>query len=215
MLSFTGLPPLVSTDALAARLGRELTDPEQIRADALLRDASVQARRYCRKPFMVQTDDVIDVRVHDSELKLPGRPISAVTSVTAKGSPGLGLPDIPVPWFVFDQIDVIRLDPGAHGIINLPEAWWDYSDLYRTFEVVYTHGTPEVPDEVTMVVANACLGVLMAPTQAAGLIGETIGPYSYRMERGGAGLTVAFSQADKEALDDFRDKQGTIYVELR
>jgi hypothetical protein len=207
--------PLATQDDITARLGRALTTSEAARVDALISDASVLVRKYCKKDFQFHTADVIDVRIHDSELKLPGRPIEDVTSVLALGDAGQGLPDVPLPWFVFDHIDVVRVDAGAGAILNLPEAWFEYTDLYRTFRVTYDHGFHEVPDEVVMVVANAALAVLQSPTMAAGLIGETIGPYSYRLERGGGGLGVSLVQADYTILADFRDKQATSFVELR
>jgi hypothetical protein len=209
------LPPLASTDDIVARLGAPLSASQAVRAESLLRDASVQVRRYCKKDFLYHTGDVVNVHMHDSEIKLPGKPIDAVTAVVAKGSSGEGLPDINLPWFVFDQIDSVRIDPGSHSILNLPEAWWEYTDLYRTFQVTYNHGFHDVPDEVVMVVANAALAVLQAPTMASGLIGETIGPYSYRLERGGGGVLVAITQSDKEILRDFRESQATSFVELR
>ena len=209
------LPPLATADDVESRLGRSLNPTEAARVDSLLQDASVQVRRYCKRDFYHYSGDVRTLKIHDSEIKLPGKPVQAVTSVVARGAEGMGLPDITVIWFRFDGIDTIRVDPNSSGIINLPEAWWDYTDLYTTADVTYDHGDLEVPDEVKMVVANAAIGVLTSPTMAAGVIGETIGPYSYRLERGGGGLVVALTQADKDALTDFRPKQSTSFVQLR
>jgi hypothetical protein len=209
------LPPLADADEIERRLGRSLSPVEAARIDALLQDASVQVRRYCKRDFFYYAADVRTLKVHDSEITLPGKPVHSVASVIAKGSEGMGLPDVNVQWFRFDGIDKLRLDSGANGIINLPEIWWEFTDLYTTADVTYAHGPTEVPDEVVMVTANAAIGVLTAPTMAAGLIGETIGPYSYRLERGGGGLAVALSQADKDSLSDFRPKQSTSFVQLR
>lgn len=207
------LPTLATSDDIASRLGRPLTEPESIRAPLLLADASAQIRRYCRRDFLLHVNEAVTLHGTDSIIKLPQYPVQSVGSVTAIGG-GMGLPDVPIPWFTFDGIQTIRIDPG-HGIINLPEIWWT-SDLYPgTFKVVYSYGYPEVPDDVVMVCANAALNVLMAPTMAAGVIGETVGPYSYRMERSGGGIAVALTQADLAALTDYRLKQGTIMTTLR
>ena len=207
------LPPLATADDIAARLGRDLTDAENLRVAALLGDASAQIRRYCRRDFLLHVDEPAVLFGHDSLILLPQYPVQSVTSVTAIGG-GMGLPNVPIPWYTFDGIRTIRIDPG-HGIINLPEIWWT-SDLYPgTFEVVYSFGYEAVPDDVVMVCANAALSVLAAPTLAAGVIGETIGPYSYRLERSGGGVAVALTQGDLAALKDYRVTSGTIMTSLR
>jgi hypothetical protein len=207
------LPPLATVDDVASRLGRDVSEMEAIRLTPLLADASAQIRRYCRRDFLLHTNETQILYGHDSEIYLPGRPALSVSAVVAIGG-GMGLPDVPVPWFTFDGIDRVRIDPG-HGIINLPEVWWD-DDMYPgTFNVTYTFGYPEVPDDANMVCANAALSVLTAPTAAAGVIGETIGPYSYRLERGGGGVSVALSAADLAVLKDYRRGVHTLQARLR
>jgi hypothetical protein len=208
------LPPLASVDDVASRLGRDVSESEAIRLTPLLADASAQIRRYCRpRDFLYHVNDVLILHGHDSEIHLPCKPVVSVASVVAIGG-GMGLPDVPIPWFTFDGIDTIRVDPG-HGIINLPEVWWA-DDMYPgTFRVTLTHGDVEVPDDVVMVCANAALSVLTAPTAAAGVIGETIGPYSYRLERGGGGVSVALSAADLAVLKDYRRGVHTLQARLR
>ena len=118
-----------------------------------------------------------------------------------------------MPWFAFDGIQTVRISPGQ-GIINLPEAWWD-EEYPGTYKVTYSWGPPEVPADVNMVCANAALSVLTAPTAAAGILGETIGPYSYRLERAGGGVSVALSQADLALLKDYRLGVATLQARLR
>lgn len=208
------LPPLATPDDIAARLGRSLTDSEQVRVTPLLQDASAQVRRYCRRDFMLHTGETQILRGYDSEIHLPDKSTTAVHSVTAIGG-GDGVPDLPITWFTFDGIDKIRFDPGR-WLINMPEIWWEQDDVYPgTYRVVRDYGYPEVPDEVIAVVAVAVIGVMTAPTQAAGLIGETVGPYSYRLERAGGGAGIALSQADLASLSDFRPSVGTVQTRLR
>lgn len=206
------LPPLATEDDVASRLGRDLSEQEAIRLAPLLADASAQIRRYTRRDFLMHTNETQTLYGHDSEIYLPGRPVQSVSTVVAVGG-GMGLPDVPIPWFDFDGVQTIRLAPGT-GIINLPEAWG--SDEYPgTYNVTYTFGYAEVPDDVVMVAANAALAVLTAPTTAAGVIGESIGPYSYRMERSGGGVSVALSQADFAQLKDYRGGVRTLQARLR
>ena len=116
--------------------------------------------------------------------------------------------------WVFDGVDEISIaESTASGVINLPEAWYDFGAFPGTFTVTYTHGYSAIPDDVVMVAANAVISVLQAPTIAAGVIGETIGPYSYRMERSGGGLAVALTQADLNALRDYRDSYSSLKLE--
>jgi hypothetical protein len=207
------LPPLATPDDISARLGRPLTDAEATRAVPLLGDASAQIRRYCRRDFLLHVSEEVVLYGRDSLILLPQYPVQSVESVTAIGG-GMGLPDVPIPWYSFDSIRTIRIDPG-HGIINLPEVWWSSSLYPGTFRIVYSYGYETVPDDVNMVCANAALSVLTAPTMAAGVIGETIGPYSYRLERGGGGVAVALTSADLAALKDYRITETTIMTQLR
>lgn len=208
------LPPLATADDIAARLGRSLTDTEMIRVVPLLQDVSAQIRRYTRRDFLLHAGETTTLRGYDSEIQLPDKTTTAVNSVVMIGG-GMGLPDLPITWFIFDGIDRIRYDPGR-WLINMPEVYWDYDDVYPlTFRVNRDYGYPEVPDDVVAVGATAVIGVLTSPTQAAGLIGETIGPYSYRLERGGGGAGVALTQADLASLQDYRTTVGTVRTRLR
>jgi hypothetical protein len=126
------------------------------------------------------------------------------------------IPDIPVIWYVFDEIDKITIpDANSSGIMNLPEAWYSFGSFSGTYLVTYSHGYHPVrpyPQEVVTVCANSVISVLQAPSQASGVVGETIGAYSYRVVRSGGGIKVALLEDDLEALDDFRDKHSTINI---
>ena len=207
------LPPLATVDDLTARLGRPLSAVESSRVDALLRDSSALIRRYCRRDFLYHEGDVRSLRADGADIKLPGKPVYAVNSVTAvSGNPTI--PDVPVIWFLFDNIDKVTIvDAAASGIINLPEAWFFGAGAFPgTFSVNYDHGFRDVPDEVVSVCANSVISVLTAPTMASGVIGETVGAYSYRLVRSGGGIQVALNQDAEAALNDYRDRYGTIPV---
>jgi hypothetical protein len=206
------LPPLASEDDVAARVGRDLTGTEAVRLTPLLADASAQIRRYCRRDFLTHINETQVLYGHDSEIYLPGKPATGVSAIVAYG--GGILPDFPVPWWVWDGLQKITIAPG-YGIINLPEAWMTDDAYPGTYEVTYSWGDTCVPDDVVMVCANAALSVLTAPTAAAGVIGETIGAYSYRLERGGGGVSVALSAADLLLLKDYRLGVATLQARLR
>ena len=169
------LPPLASVDDVASRLGRDVTEQEAIRLEPLLADASAQVRRYCRRDFMLHADETQVLTGHDSEIFLPGYPVQSVSSVVAVGG-APGLPDVAIPWFMFDGVRTVRIGSFS-SVINLPEVWLLDADAYPgTYRVTYTWGDAEVPDLVTMVVSNAALAVVTAPTTAAGVVSESIGP---------------------------------------
>jgi hypothetical protein len=211
--------PLLSPDDVAVRLGRALSDAETLKCGALINDVTSQIVRYCRRDFQMHVNETQVLYGVDSEIELEkpvvwsGDPRTAVNSVIAIGG-GMGLPDVPITWFTFDGINRIKYAQGR-GIINLPEVWFE-TDMYPgTFMVNYSWGYPQVPDEVVAVGAGAVQAVLTTPTVAAGLIGETIGPYSYRLERTGGGLTVALKQSDLDSLKDFRNTVETAEMRLR
>lgn len=207
------LAPLATQADVESRLGRGLTTVEQARVGTLLGDATAAIVRYCHRDFQLHVAEDTLLRGRDSIIELPDETTTAVHSVTAIGG-GMGLPDVPIVWFNFDGIKTIRVDPG-NGIINLPAVWWE-SDMYpQTFRVNRDYGDAVVPDDVVMVCANAALRVLTAPTTAAGVIGESIGPYSYRLERSGGGLQVALTESDLGSLSDYRDTENTIMMDLR
>ena len=207
------LPPLATSADVTARLGRALNPLENARIDALLADGSAFIRRYCRKDFLSHPGDIIDIRAGGGEITIPYRPVQAINSVTwLSGYPGI--PNIGVSWYTFDGIDKITIpDPMGSGIINLPEAWYDVGWYSETFRVNVDHGFPEVPDEVISVLATATIAMLTMPSQAGGVIGETVGSYSYRLQRTGGGISAALKDADLTALDDYKaGKTGTIQM---
>jgi hypothetical protein len=196
-----------------ARLGRTLLAPEAARIEALLDDGSAHIRRYCRRSFTELKDDTLELRADNGVIKLPGRPISSVKSVTAIGI-APGVPDIGIFWFVFDGIDEIAVpEPIQSGIINLPAIWYDLDWFSTTFRVVFSHGDSATPPEVVAVLCSAVISELVSPTQASGLASETVGAYSYSMRRASGGIKAALTDAGMElSLSDFRTKTGTISV---
>lgn len=206
------LPPLATDSDIIARLGRELNPVEAGRVAALLADGSAHIRRFTRKDFVFVSNDVKTLRAQRGFITLPGRPVTGVSDVLAiSGLPGV--PDIDVSWYQFDGIDKVTIpDPAVSGIINLPEAWYELGWFTDTYQITYSHGYETVPDDVISVLSTAVISVLTAPTMAAGVIGESVGGYSYRMERTGGGVAVALKEADLDSLSDYRDKQGTIQI---
>lgn len=205
------MPALASATDLEVRLGRELTEPETLRVDALLDDASAAVRSYTRQTFDLVEDDEVVLRAQGGVVCLPQRPVVTVTSVAVIGG-SEALPGFTIVDYLFDGVDTIRIGEGA-AVINMPEAWYDDEDGYPgTYRIAYTHGYETVPADVVRVVCGMVLRTLTAPTMAGGVTSETVGPYSYRMDTPGTGLSVALTAADRTELSAYRRTVGQIQV---
>jgi hypothetical protein len=205
--------PLATPADLAAALGRPLTDAEAARAPALLASASARIRRYTGQTFSYVPDDTFVTRADRDQVRLPQRPVTAVTSVFAVGTGGL--PNVPLLGWWWDGLDIVYL--GGLGIqVNLPEWWLDECPDY-SYRVLYSHGYQVIPADVVDVAVGAVLRTLTAPTQAGGVTSETIGSYSYRIDTAGLGVSVTLTKDDKDALADYRGNktQGTVRMSAR
>lgn len=207
---------LADLTALEARLGRPLTGDEAARADALLEDASALVRSFTGQTFTRTNNETIVVRAQQGEIRLPQRPVIDVTEVVAIGAGGA--PDLPVVGWLWDGLDIVRTCTDS-PIINLPELWHEEdTDSYPgTYRVTYSHGVTQVPPDVVAVVARMVLRTLTAPTVAGGVVGETIGPYSYRTDGSGVGTAVVMTDEDRQmlALAGYRRKAGMSMVRFR
>lgn len=201
---------LAQQSDLEARLGRELTDAEAARVEALLDDASALVRDYTKRTFEVVEDDVIVLRAVGGQIKLPQTPVAEVSSVVVVGGSD-ALPDFTLPDWAFDGIDTVKVGDGSY-VINLPEVWWDDDGYPGTFRVTYTHGYTTVPPSVVAVVCSMVNRTLTTPAMSGALTSETIGSYSYRLESAGAGLAVAMSAEEQRTLRRYRRTETTIKV---
>jgi hypothetical protein len=213
---------LAGTDDLEARIGRELTATEAARADALLADASALIRSYTKQRFDAVADDVIVLRPVGSHLRLPQRPVTAVTSVVALSGTDT-IPDWTVPpgCWQWDGIDLVEVWPPDRNVwVSLPEVAYDVGgpDTYR---VTYSHGYAEVPADVVAVCCRMVLAVLLAPTLTEGLVQERIGQYSYQYGQApgqaSPGATVRMTDVDRDDLTraGYRRTSGTVAVRAR
>jgi hypothetical protein len=211
------LPTIATPDDIVDRLGRNLNQVEASRVDALLRDGSALIRRYCRQDFLYMESETEIFIADAGEIRLSNRPVWSVESVTwVSGNPAL-LGNLPILWYIFDGIDKITIpSPYESGIINLPYMWYMTAWYSDSFEVVYSYGYNNPPNEAVSVLCTAIISELATPTMSATLQSESIGAYSYSMRRTqGAGLNAALLDAGMAtALKDFRRPAGTIPVRI-
>lgn len=205
---------------LEARLGRTITDPTELaQANAFLADASALISAYTRQTFTLVEDDQVLLRPVGTFLRLPQRPVRAVTAVVAVGCDGLA--DTPLAgwcWDGADLVDTTGID--SNVFVSLP-AWWDDWDGPDSYRVTYDHGYDTVPPAVVAVACALVLRVLTSPSPVEGLSYERIGQYGYGFAAAGgggagsAGLAVRLTDADREALRPWRRPDSTVALRVR
>ena len=206
---------LACVSDVETRLGRTFTGDEAGRVAVLLDDASALIQSYTRQSFSPPAPDTIVLRESAGVVRLPKRPVTAVTSVVLVGLNGT--PDITVVGWGWDGLDVVDVSGWDSVMVNLPEWLNDRSWLPSTYRVTYTHGYATVPADIVALVCAMVGRTMAAPSAASGLTSETIGSYSYRTAEPGMGVTVALTASDKALLDaaGYRAKAATTQVRLR
>jgi hypothetical protein len=202
-----GLSPLATVSDLEDRLG-PLTDAQAAKAPALLRDASALIRRYTRQTFDLVDDDVAVLRPVGMVIRLPRRPVRAVTSVAAVWGDE---PEVTLTGWGWDGLDKINL-AAAHADPDAVTRNW-YADAYR---VTYDHGYPQTPDDIVALVCAMTSRTLTSPSQVEGMVSEQIVSYSYQLQQGSGsvGPSVRLTDADKTFLAEagYRRRSTTVAV---
>lgn len=183
------LPPLATIADLEDRLGRSFSTDETARAYALLDDASAKVRAYTRQQITESTS-TDRVRTRNGVVRLPQRPVTAVTAVADTLATALDA--------VWDGGEQLRL----------------YFDGY--VDVTYTHGYATVPDDIVTVVAGVAArsfsGYLAGPAvwqqPSAALTPDTIGA----IIPAPAATAPAFTDDDKAILDGYRRAVGVAWM---
>lgn len=192
---------LATTEDLEARLGRELTVLELVRAEALLADASGSVILYTGQEF-VESETTATFAIRRGVIRLPQRPVTEVASVEDSDSNALTY-----QWDEgTDRIDVSAQVPNTF-------AWVPYRNPLRRATVTYTHGYTLIPDAVIGVVCSIVLRALGQSATDAGITQESIDGYSY--SRGTIAAAGAFGLLpdEKATLDVYRRVGGTIEVD--
>lgn len=145
------LDPLATLDDLAA-LGLTVEDDEMAVATRYLAVASTAVREAAGSPISETTSTVTLEGEADQRLRLPGPPIRAVDAVAIDGVTA-------TDW----RLRTDRL---------WRFAGWTAADGPSEVEVTYTHGLPDVPEDIVDLVGRLVAGAMA----------------SYRAEDGGASL---------------------------
>lgn len=204
----------LATEAdLEARLGRSLTPDEAARAPALLADASALMREHTRQDFEPVTDDVIVLRAVGSMLRLPQRPVTAVTTVEAVAPDGVATAQM--SGWSWDGRDKVDITYATYNADFASDAWRDRRQP-DTYQVTYDHGETPFPAAVVATVCAMVLRTLLSPSMTPGMVAERIGAYNYQLQQGqgAVGATVVMTAADEKAVARYGPRRsGTIQVE--
>lgn len=201
------LPALAAQADVEARLGRSLAPQEQARITALLTDVSAVVRNRARQAFSaLQTTERL--RAVDGKLHLTQHPVVSVDQLEVVNWDGSLTTYSPGVWW-FDGIDTIAgVTLESTVIVNSPAIWADRV-MPAAFQVTYSHGDTEIPDDVLAIVCNATIRALGAASPS-GVSSETIGQYSYRLDPSAVGGTVGLLDEEKKTLDRYRRKANTV-----
>jgi hypothetical protein len=189
------MAPLASVDDLEARLGHDVASAP--RAEALLEDASDAVRDYTGQKFDPIDDDVVRLVPKNGKVRLPQRPVRAVSAVKdADGNP------LEFKWNGRDKVTV------TSSVI----AAWERNGVYTgDVDVTYDHGylDGELPSRVIGVVCQAAGRALGTPPDESGKTSETLESYSYAQGSVAAAGAVGLLPEEKRSLNSFRREGGS------
>jgi hypothetical protein len=192
------LDPLATTDDLAVRLGRELTETETAQAEALLAGASQRVRTYTGLDFTLVEDDTAQIKVRNGIGRLPQRPVVAVTSVDDLNSNTV--------TFTWLGDDLVRLSP----LVDSPWLYEAWRNPIPEVTVTYDHGYEDIPADVIDVVCSMAARSLSRGPDSGAIQSESIAGYSYTLGATAAAGTVGLLNDEKAALDVYRRRGGSI-----
>lgn len=180
------LPALATTNQVVARMAVTPDTYGLARIGALVEDASnaVRARAGISFTQATTTDTLF---VDDGRIRLPERPVSAVTLVTDTDGHS-----VPFYWKGTDRVLV--------------------AEHLEQVVVTYTHGYATIPPEIVAVVCQIAARAYGVPSERSGITQETTGPFSYTMGGAAAAGGLGMLPAEQEVVDRYRRVGGTIHL---
>lgn len=169
---------LATVADVEARLGRELSEAETTRMEALLDDASAAIRAYTGQSF--ERDEITRTFVYADAMrrvKIRGRGVSDVAFENEEGD-AVGSEQIAVDWWEVDEIGPLTL--------------------------TYEAGFDAVPDLVIAVCCQMAARAFGATPEAAGIQMETTGPFTVQYGQAGASGGVGMLPAERDALAPYK-----------
>lgn len=200
-------PDLASLDDLEVRLNRNLTPDQQGLAAQFLSDASAAVRLYTGQTFTQVVDDVVRLKFRNGKVRLPQRPVTAVTAVTATAWDGS---ETPVLWRWWDGLQDVTVFPNVPNFFAFEPFRTDVTNV----TVTYTHGyeADELPPALVGIVVQVVGRALGTDVIQTGITQESIGGYSYSLGAAAAAGGFGLLPAEKDMLDVFRRVGGAVTV---
>lgn len=201
---------LASTEDVAA-VSTSVPQSDVARVTRLIEMVSGHVVNYTGQEFVRVVDDTITITPHDGELRLPQRPVTAVSSVTIGGtlidpsqytwqSNGIMRRTSPQSWAADSQFAFAG-----------PSGWpidgeWPWPPIATT--IVHTRGyaAGDYPPEIAMVVAEKVAAKwLSGQRNAEGVQSESIDGYSQTFAKiAHISAGNAWDPEHKDILDDYR-----------
>ena len=162
-----------------ARLGRSLTEAEEIKATAYLDDASAMFIQRAVQKFEVG-ESTVRLFPKDGIVRLVQRPVIEVIEVK--------------------DIDGVEIDFTFDGHQSLYDL-----GAYTPVTVTYEHGSETIPADVVACVAGMVARTLsINPDAAAGVTQQSVGPFSQSYATWAVGGQVMMSPAEAKVADYYR-----------
>ena len=181
---------LADTEDLQAVMRRQMETSDLERAPRLLDIASQRVRTFTGLEFTLATSTVT-LRVRNRKVRLPQRPVVAVTGVT-----DINNNTVSYEWDGLQIIDLASTPINSFEI-NL------WRGGLKTVKATYQHGWSTIPEDVVGIVCDMVAAALDSPPEDVGVQSESLGPFSISTGSqypGGVRLT----QSMKDALSDYR-----------
>lgn len=172
---------LATVADVEARLGRELTAEENVKATAWLEDASALFVQRSIQQFEVG-ESTVRLFSKNGIARLIQRPVIAITSV--------------------DDINGNPVDFTWDGFQSL----YDLGTMLP-LKVTYEHGSDTIPADVVAVVAGMVARTLsIAGDAVAGVTQQSVGPFSQSYASWAVGGQIMLSPAEAAVADSYRTK---------
>lgn len=181
----------ISYNDLATFLGTDLSADDAARAEAIIAAASEIIRAYTRQTITQGTTTADLPGTWTSDLDLPERPVTAVSAVSANGTPLTVNAD-----YYWNDRGTLRRGAAFDTPLASTASW---GGPQATVTVTYTHGYATIPQAIKSVCLAIAARVFSNP---AGLAGEMLGTYQVQYDRTAANM--ALTDLEKALLKPYR-----------
>lgn len=183
-----------------ARIGREITDePDLVRVQALLNDATAAVKAYTGRQFGEGTV-TRRFRPHNGEIRLRSGVVDVIDVRTVGGANAIA--------FLYDGLDRVT--------ISLPDRF-DLEPIAAgtAVEVTYAYDAGPVPDVIRAVTAQMAARAYGVRAMDSGKTQESIAGYSYSVGPVAASGGIGMLDPEIKMLNRFRRVGGTAWVTMR